>query len=101
VDALIYRNEAGGLKFHPMIEINGRYTMGAIALKIREYLALGSHGFMQLFYSKTVNFQSFCQKQEMGKPLIMADRKIVSGFLPLTPPLPEHQFGAYMEVVCG
>ncbi|MCL6103347.1 MAG: hypothetical protein M1292_12830 [Bacteroidetes bacterium] len=100
VDALIYRSDEGILKFHPLIEINGRFTMGAIALKIKEYLAAGSKGFMQLFYSKTVNFQSFCNKQEAEKPLVMEDKKIISGFLTLTPPLPEHHFGAYMDISC-
>lgn len=98
VDALIYRSDEGALKFHPLVEINGRFTMGAIALKIREYLAPGSKGFMQLFYSKSANFQSFCSKQEAEKPLVMEGQKIISGFLPLTPPHPEHHFGAYVEV---
>ena len=62
VDALIYRSVEGVLKFHPLIEINGRFTMGAIALKMRERLAAGSRGFMQIFYSKSSNFQVFCQK---------------------------------------
>jgi len=99
VDALIYRTEEGVLKFHPMVEINGRFTMGAIALKIRDYLAPGSQGFMQIFYSKTRNFQDFCQRQEAEKPLRMVDNKIVGGFLPLTPPLPSHHFGAYVDVI--
>ncbi len=98
VDALISRTSRGTLKFHPMIEINGRFTMGAIALKIREYLAADSSGFMQLFYSKSVNFHSFCQKMEAERPLIMEDKKIVSGFLPLTPPSEVHHFGAYIDV---
>ena len=32
------------------------------------------------------------------KILIMKDNKIICGFLPLTPPLEEHHFGAYVEV---
>ncbi|MCK9640468.1 MAG: hypothetical protein M0R39_11230 [Prolixibacteraceae bacterium] len=99
VDALIYKDDSGELKFQPMIEINGRYTMGAIALKLREHLALQSSGFLQIFYSKSSNFNLFCQKQKAEKPLIMDGQKIVSGFLPLTPPLQEHHFGAYIEVI--
>ena len=98
VDAIIYRDENSVLKFHPMLEINGRFTMGAIALKMRNYLAEGSTGFLEIFYSKTGNFQSFCQKKELEKPLTMKDHKILSGFLPLTPPSPNHHFGAFVEV---
>jgi len=98
VDAIIYRTENGILKFHPLLEINGRFTMGAIALKFRNLLVEGSNGFLQIFYSKTGNFQAFCQKKEVEKPLVMHDHKIVSGFLPITPPSPDHHFGAYVEV---
>lgn len=98
VDVIIYRTENGLLKFHPMLEINGRFTMGAIALKLRNSLARGSTGFLEIFYSKTNDFQSFCQKQETEKPLIMKDGKISSGFFPLTPPSPNHHFGAFLEV---
>lgn len=98
VDAIVYSNSRGNLKFHPMLEINGRFTMGAIALKMRRYIQDGSNGFLQIFYSKTVNFQSFCAKQEKESPLVMRDQKIFSGFLPLTPPSPNHHFGAYIVV---
>ena len=98
VDTILYSNAQGVLKFHPMLEINSRFTMGAIALKMRNYLAEGSTGFLEIFYSKTSNFKTFCQKQESEKSLIMKDHKITSGFLPLTPPSPNHHFGAYLEV---
>jgi hypothetical protein len=98
VDALIYKDDVGKLRFQPMVEINGRFTMGAIALKLREHLAPGSQGFLQIFYSKSSNFNLFCHKHVAEKPLIMDGQKIVSGFLPLTPPLQEHHFGAYVEV---
>lgn len=99
VDTLIYKTESEELKFHPLVEINGRFTMGTIALKMRKYLATGSSGFLQIFYSKSSNFEIFSKKQESEKPLIIKDHKIVSGFLPLTPTLNEHSFGAYIEVI--
>lgn len=99
VDALIYRTVEGNLKFHPMVEINGRFTMGAIALKVRSHLADRSQGFMQIFYSKKSSFYDFCKGKEIEMPLIMKNHKIVSGFLPLTPPHKEHHFGAFVEVM--
>jgi hypothetical protein len=97
VDAIIFKTAGGELKFQPMVEINGRYTMGAIALKIRNHLAEGSTGYMQLYYSKSSNFFDFCQKKAVEKPLMMKNHKIVSGFLPLTPPQRANHFGAYIE----
>ena len=98
VDTMICKSDDGSYLFHPMVEINGRYTMGAVALMVSEHLEAGSNGSMRIFYSKTDNFQAFCQKKEAEKPLVMKGQKIVSGFLPLTPPLPGHHFGAYIEV---
>ena len=98
VDAIIFKDAEGKLKIHPLIEINGRFTMGAIALRIREYLAYGSKGFMQIYYSKSISFRSFCQDREAKMPLIMQNGKIASGFLPLTPPLRQHAFGAYIVI---
>lgn len=98
VDAFIYRSDEGRLKFHPMVEINGRFTMGAVALKMRERLSPGSRGFLQLFYCKNESFASFCRQREKEKPLVMENGLIVEGFLPLTPPLSVHHFGACVEV---
>lgn len=96
VDAIIYRNSQNLLRFHPMLEINGRFTMGAIALRLKRFLDEGSTGFLQIYYSKTVNFQTFCQKRTHENPLLMKEQKISSGFLPLTPPSAGHHFGAYI-----
>ncbi len=101
VDALVYKTGSEELKFHPLIEINGRFTMGAIALKMRQYLDTRSSGFLQIFYSKSSNFEIFSKAQEAEKPLIIKDHKIASGFLPLTPTLNKHSFGAYIEVIDG
>jgi len=96
VDSLVYRDDSGDLKIQPIVEINGRFTMGAIALKLREKLAEGSKGHFQIYFSTSISFLKFAQKQEAEKPLILRDGKIVSGFLPLTPPLETNHFGAYL-----
>ena len=96
VDSLVYREENGELKIQPIVEINGRFTMGAIALKLREKLAEGSKGHFQIHFSTSISFLKFAQKQEAEKPLILRDGKIASGFLPLTPPLETNQFGAFL-----
>ena len=98
VDSLIYRSDRGELKIQPVVEINGRFTMGAVALKLREKLAEGSKGHFQIHFSTSISFLKFAQKQEAEKPLILRDGKIASGFLPLTPPLETNHFGAFLVV---
>jgi len=98
IDALVFKTETGKIKLQPLVEINGRFTMGAIALRMRKHLAPGSNGFLQIFYSKSGNFFDFCRKQELAKPLEIIAGKIAKGFLPITPPLADHHFGAYIEV---
>ena len=96
VDSMVYRDKTGDLKIQPIVEINGRFTMGALALKLREKLAEGSKGHFQIHFSTSISFLKYAQKQEAEKPLMLRDGKIVSGFLPLTPPLETNHFGAYI-----
>jgi hypothetical protein len=44
VDALVYRDTAGGLRLKPIVEVNPRYTMGHVALRVRRQLASGASG---------------------------------------------------------
>jgi len=98
VDAIIFRSSDGKLKFHPCLEINCRLTMGAIALRLRTHLAERSVGEFRITHGKGGHFAQFCEEMTRKEPLIVECGKIVSGFLPLTPPLPESSFGAYLSV---
>jgi len=98
VDALIFRLPDGKLKFHPCLEINCRFTMGAIALNLRTHLAEQSVGEFRITHGKEGHFAQFSEEITCKEPLITNSGKIVSGFLPLTPPLPENSFGAYLSV---
>lgn len=96
VDAIVYKDESGWLKFHPCVEINCRLTMGAITLKLRDHLAEHSTGMFQIMNGADGIFKSFCKEQKKKFSLIIDDGKIVSGFLPLTPVEPESACGAYL-----
>lgn len=96
VDAMVYTDESGWLKFHPCVEINCRLTMGAITLKLRDHLAEHSTGMFQIINGRDKTFEPFCNEQKEKFPLMIEDRKIVSGFLPLTPVDPESASGAYL-----
>jgi len=98
VDAIIFRSLGGNLKFQPCLEINCRYTMGAIALKLRNHLSEDSIGEFRIAHKKEGHLAQFCEEMICKEPLIVESGKIVSGFLPVTPILPESSFGAYLSV---
>ena len=98
VDAIIFRSSDGKLKFHPCLEINCRFTMGAIALGLRTHLAEQSVSEFRITHGKGGHFEQFCEEMRRKEPLITDSGKIVSGFLSLTPSLPENGFGAYLSV---
>ena len=68
VDSLVYRTAEGELKIQPMVEINGRFTMGAVALKLREKVAEGSKGSFGIYFSNSTSFLKFARKQEAERP---------------------------------
>lgn len=98
VDAMIFKSKDGIMKFNPCLEINCRFTMGAIALKLREHLCEGSSGEFRILHGKEGYFDQFCRENKIKAPLKMNYENIESGFLPLTPMLPKNSFGAYLKV---
>ena len=99
VDAMIFNSKEGLLKFHPCLEINCRFTMGAIALKLREHLCEGSVGVFRILNGKEGDFNQYCRENQIKEPLRMNHEKIESGFLPLTPMDPFSTFGAYFKIM--
>ncbi|MEI6900379.1 MAG: hypothetical protein WCL00_10915, partial [Bacteroidota bacterium] len=98
VDSLLYETEKGQFMFHPCIEVNCRYTMGAIALALRNHLAEGSTGVFRIYHGKDGQFLKYCEEMKSGETVLMNKGKIVRGFLPLTPPSTHSLFGAYLNV---
>jgi len=96
VDMLIYRNDNDELFINPCLEINLRFTMGFVALKIERMLDEKSKGVFRIFYEPGKSFFSFSNEMRTKHPLIITESKIVSGFLALTEPTPEKKFGAYL-----
>jgi hypothetical protein len=98
VDSLIFKAPDGEFIIQPCIEINCRFTMGAIALSLRNHLAEQSNGEFRIMHGKAGSFQNYCDEMSMKDPLIVKNGKIVGGFLALTPALQNCSFGAYIKV---
>ena len=98
VDMLIYRDDNDELFINPCLEINLRFTMGFVALKIDKMLAEKSNGVFRIFYEPGKSFLSFSNEMRTKHPLIITKSKIEAGFLTLTEPTTDKKFGAYLLV---
>lgn len=100
VDMLVYRKADNSFGIHPCIEINMRYTMGLVALRLSEkYLAPKARGDMNITYvSKAgVAYEKHCFMKK-AFPLKIRGGKIKEGYLSLCPITKETRYSAYMLV---
>ena len=100
VDMLTYRKPDNSLGIHPCIEINMRYTMGLVALRISEkYLALNARGDMHITYESKPGeaYERHCFMKK-AYPLEMVDGRIREGYVSLCPVTKETRYRAYMLV---
>ncbi|MFV0289877.1 MAG: hypothetical protein ACK5IJ_03125 [Mangrovibacterium sp.] len=97
VDALIYK-EIGKLKVHPMVEINPRYTMGAVALSLQKIIHQEARGFYRMHAVGHESYQSFIEAKQLENPPVFVDGKLKSGVVSLTPFYQNAKFGAYLEL---
>jgi hypothetical protein len=99
VDMLIFKRDHT-FAVHPFIEINLRYTMGFVALKVSTRLIHpSSQGQLIVTYDKAFGKAYYSHLQmEQKYPLQLSDSKIRSGYLSLCPVTPETQFRAYLLV---
>ncbi len=98
VDTLVWKSSDGKYKFHPCLEINCRFTMGAVALSLREHLAEDATGEFRIFHGKEGEFQQFCDEKLKKEPLICDNGKMMEGFLPLSPAEKDGNFGAWISI---
>lgn len=97
IDAMIFRQDSK-LKIQPCVEINCRMNMGILTLFIEKIIHPEARGKFALFYGKQGEFKSFVEKQEKLGPPEFCDGKLYSGFLPLTEPIGQNKFGAYISL---
>lgn len=100
VDMLVYKDSEGNYALHPCIEVNMRYTMGMVALRIfKGYVSPSKVGSFRITYDKGKG-QAYEQHRFMQKeyPLQIRDGKIEKGYLSLTPVSEETCYRAYVLV---
>lgn len=99
VDMLVYRKTSDHtFAIHPCIEVNMRYTMGMVALRLSEkYLALHTRGDFNIAYESNPG-EAYLQHCFMKKayPLEIEDGKIKEGYLSLCPVTKETRYRAYI-----
>ena len=98
VDAMIFRNSQNEVLLQPCVEINLRYNMGILALHLESHIAEGSTALFRIEAKQDISFHFYDLEMHSQYPLDVVDDKIVSGYLPLTPPIDQAQLMAYLLV---
>lgn len=92
VDMLVYRQKDGSFAIHPCIEINMRYTMGMVALRLfQHYVAPRAVGDYRVSYEKEAG-EALEKHRLMSEtyPLRLANGRIQEGYLSLCPSRKTH-----------
>ena len=100
IDMIIYRNREGKMQIHPCIELNMRMSMGMVARIIADrYLAPTSRGTYHVHYSPdTTQLQELDKRLSEHNSIEIANKKIIKGYLALTPILSDTHYLAYIIV---
>ncbi len=97
VDMMLYCSEEKTYHIHPCVEINMRYTMGMVAIRIFErFIDPETNGLFQVIYQP----KCYLLHTEMQKkhPPIWSDGKLKKGYLPLCPVYPDNHYWAYIFI---
>lgn len=99
VDMLVYRGKDGHPRLHPCVEINMRYTMGMVALRLSRLLDEGSRGYFRVDYEKAEGAAlAIHREQQTLHPLVINGGRIQKGYFSLCPVLEESHYRAYVVV---
>lgn len=101
VDMLVYRRQTdNAFAIHPCIEVNLRYTMGMVALRIsQKYLAPHARGDMRITYTSKAGeaYEQHCLMKK-AYPVHFEDGKLREGYVALCPVTKESKYRAYIRV---
>ncbi len=95
IDMMTYLTSAGEVAIHPCIEINLRYTMGLVALRLyRQYMHPEALGSFSISYD-TDALHIHRQMQEQYPP-VFRDGRMLSGYQTLCPVTAETHYRAFV-----
>lgn len=95
VDCMVYR-EKGILKFQPCVEINLRYNMGLLALKLSEKIHPKARGVLLTEYVS--NVKHFVRDMQEKSPCVFLDNLLYKGFVVLSLPSKDNSFITYFII---
>lgn len=98
VDMMIYL-EDNSYKLHPCVEINMRYNMGYLSLKLYEkYISPKAKGIFHIEYGKSGTIYDKHMAMLENQPAKIENGRITSGYLSLCPVNKEHKYRAYILI---
>jgi len=95
VDCMVYEDD-GQYKIQPCVEINLRYNMGVLSLKIKEQLHDNVKGFVSTDYVD--NSPAFISEMQEKYPVEIVDNVLDKGFVPISIPNGTRSFITYILV---
>ncbi|NME72330.1 hypothetical protein [Flammeovirga aprica] len=99
IDALMFEDSNGERIIHPCIEINPRYTMGHITLRLEKAVPSHKRAEWRIVTKHEVkDFTAFENEMEKKHPLQIDHGKVQSGFLPLVDVNLVQNYYAYLLV---
>lgn len=101
VDMFVYKTKRDAYEIHPCVEINMRYTMGMVAIRLSEkYLTTTTVGDFHVTYEK-IPGEAYERHRFMEKtyPLVIENGKIKEGYLALCPVAEDTKYRAYILVM--
>ncbi len=97
IDAFIYtKGEKAYL--HPCVEVNPRYTMGAVALAIQKTIHPKAKGSFHIHTVGELSYANFLESLQGNNTPEMQDGKLRRGVASLTPLSANARFGAYIQL---
>ncbi len=98
VDGIFFRDDEGHLKLQPCIEINLRHNMGLANIRLKRHIHPRAKGTWKIGAFRNTEWRHFCRAKTKEHPPGFSEGKLRKGFLPLTSPGGNKQFGAWIEV---